>query len=256
MDVRRFNRDAWNKLVEKGDRWTRAVSPQTVADARNGRFSLLLTPSKPVPASWYPPLSGLRVLCLASGGGQQGPVLSAAGADVVVFDNSPGQLEQDRLVAKREGLSLKTLEGDMRDLGVFEEGSFDLIFHPCANGFVEEIRPVWKEAFRVLKPGGTMLSGFSNPLIFLFDVELEKKGVLQLRYPMPYSDLTSITAEERERFYGDEPISFAHSLEDQISGQLEAGFHLVGFYEDDWGGTQNIDKYIKGFIATRALKPR
>jgi len=30
--------------------------------------------------------------CLASGGGQQGPVLAAAGAHVTVFDNSPRQL--------------------------------------------------------------------------------------------------------------------------------------------------------------------
>jgi 2-polyprenyl-3-methyl-5-hydroxy-6-metoxy-1,4-benzoquinol methylase len=70
------------------------------------------------------------VLCLASGGGQQGPILAAAGARVTVFDNSPQQLAQDRFVARREGLTLETVEGDMRDLSVFADVSFDLIVHP------------------------------------------------------------------------------------------------------------------------------
>jgi len=51
--------------------------------------------------------------------GQQGPILAAAGADATVFDNSPRQLQQDCQVAEREGLDLRTVEGDMRDLSCF-----------------------------------------------------------------------------------------------------------------------------------------
>lgn len=254
MDVRTFNRQAWDNLVKKGNRWTKPVGPEEIAAARKGVWSLVLTPTKPVPQAWFPALKGLKALCLASGGGQQGPILSAAGADVTVFDNSPEQLKQDRQVAEREGLSLKTVEGDMRDLSAFPDGTFDFIFHPCANGFVDDILPVWRESFRVLKPGGTLIAGFSNPLIYLFDAELEKKGILQLKYSMPYSDLKSLLPEERERLFGDEPLSFGHSLEEQIGGQTEAGFHIIGLYEDDWGGEQPIDKHHKGFLATRALK--
>ncbi len=256
MEVREENRRAWDALVEKHDRWTVPVSSEEVAQARLGEWNLLLTPIKPVPRAWYPELSGARVLCLAGGGGQQGPILSAAGAEVTVFDNSPLQLGQDRMVAERDGLTLQTVEGDMADLSCFPAGSFDLVFHPCSNGFVETIRPVWREAHRVLKPGGVLLSGFANPLMYLFDPELEKNGVLQLRYSVPYSDRTSISSTEREKHYRDEPLSFGHSLEDQIGGQLDAGFHLTGFYEDDWGGTVPLDRYTKSFIATRAVSAR
>ena len=115
MDIRNHNRDAWDRLVEKKDRWTRPVASAEIERARKGSFSIGLTPSKRVPSDWFPPLSGLKVLCLASGGGQQGPILSAAGAEVTVYDNSPKQLEQDRHVAEREGLGLRTVEGDMAD---------------------------------------------------------------------------------------------------------------------------------------------
>src|SRR5205085_1973198 len=100
---------------------------------------------------WFPPVAGLEVLCLASGGGQQGPILAAAGARVTVFDNSPNQLAQDRLVADREGLALETVRGDMADLAAFPDARFDLIVHPCSNMFVPDVRPVWREAFRVLR---------------------------------------------------------------------------------------------------------
>jgi SAM-dependent methyltransferase len=226
-----------------------------VAEARRGEWSLLLTPTRPVPPTWFPDLKGAHVLCLAGGGGQQGPILSALGAEVTVFDNSPLQLAQDQMVAERDGLSLQTVEGDMVDLSCFASGTFDLVFHPCSNGFVEAIRPVWQEAYRVLKAGGVLLSGFSNPLIYLFDPELEEQGLLQLRHSVPYSDLTSISPAEREKHFPDHPVSFGHSLEDQIGGQLDAGFYLTGFYEDDWGGTAPLDKHIKGFVATRAIKP-
>jgi 2-polyprenyl-3-methyl-5-hydroxy-6-metoxy-1,4-benzoquinol methylase len=113
MDIRSYNRDAWNREVEGGEnRWSQPVSAEIIAKAKTGQFSILLTENKPVPFEWFPPLTGADVLCLASGGGQQGPVLAAAGARVTVFDNSPAQLKQDQLVAAREALSIVTVEGD------------------------------------------------------------------------------------------------------------------------------------------------
>ena len=256
VDVRAYNREAWNREVAKGNRWTKPVGPEVIAAARRGEWSLVLTPLKPVPRQWFGELKGKQVLGLASAGGQQGPVLAAAGAQVTIFDNSSAQLGQDRLVAEREGLSLRLVEGDMRDLSVFPDGSFDLIFHPCSNCFVDEIRSVWREAARVLRPGGVLLSGFSNPLIFLFDPEQEKAGVMQLKYKMPYSDFTSLTEEERRRYTDTgEPLCIAHSLEDQIGGQLDAGLLLAGFYEDRHVEGHRLSEYLPGFCATRAVKP-
>src|SRR5512134_3878745 len=120
MDVHAYNKNAWNKQVDGGEnRWTQPVSHEIIEKAKQGEFNIVLTENIPVPHHWFPPLKGADVLCLASGGGQQGPVLAALGANVTVFDNSPAQLTQDQLVAERESLSLKTVEGDAADVSAF-----------------------------------------------------------------------------------------------------------------------------------------
>lgn len=254
-----YNRQKWDAKVSRQNRWTIPVNVEEIARARQGDFSIVLTPSKPVPMNWFPsPLCDSKILCLASGGGQQAPILAAAGAQVTVFDNSPKQLSQDQLVAERENLTIQTVQGDMSDLSKFDSESFDFIFHPCSNGFVENIKPVWREAFRVLRPGCDLVSGFSNPIVYIFDDELYEQGELNVRHRIPYSDLTSISDEEFSRYAdNDEPASFGHSLDDQIGGQIEAGFSLTGFYEDDRGPESEdvLSKYIKSSIATKATKP-
>lgn len=254
MKVEEHNRAAWNKLADDGNEWTIPVSPETIAAARRGEWEVLLTELKPVPKEWFPDLNGCEVLCLASGGGQQGPILAAAGANVTVFDNSPKQLEKDRLVADREGLDLTTVQGDMQDLSAFADQSFDLIFHPVSNVFVPDVEKVWREAYRALKFEGTLLAGMVNPIIYAFDPQLEKQGVYQLKYALPYSDATSITEAERAQFFGaDEPIEFSHTLETLIGGQIAAGFVIVDFYES-YSKDDPIANYIPSYFATRALK--
>ncbi|AMV22760.1 hypothetical protein VT84_00010 [Gemmata sp. SH-PL17] len=254
MDIRNYNRAAWDHQVATGNRWTVPVGPEVIAAARRGEWSVVLTPTKPVPRDWFPPLKGLDVLCLASGGGQQGPILAAAGANVTVFDNSPAQLARDQEVATRDGLTLTTVEGDMRDLSAFPDATFGLIFHACSNGFVPDIRPVWREAARVLRSGGVLLAGFVNPVLCLFDDAKMQTGEFVVRHQIPYSDLTSITDEERRRYTdNNEPLCFGHTLADQIGGQLEAGFLLAGFYEDGGEGWK-LSEYISCFAATRAIR--
>jgi SAM-dependent methyltransferase len=255
MDIRAYNSMAWDREVEHGNQWTVPVGPEVIAAARQGEWNIDLTPTKPVPKVWLPDLKGRDVLCLASGGGQQGPILAAVGARVTVLDNSPRQLQQDRLVAAREGLVITTVQGDMADLSAFSIESFDIIVHPVSNCFVPSVRPVWAEAFRVLRHGGTLLAGFNNPVVYIFDIKLAERGQLQVKNALPYSDLASLTGEERQRYVEQgEPLEFGHTLEDQIGGQLDAGFLLAGFYED-YSPSDAIADYMPTFIATRAIKP-
>jgi ubiquinone/menaquinone biosynthesis C-methylase UbiE len=251
-----YNRTAWDREVEKGNTWTIPVSSEEIAAARAGNWQIVLTPTKPVPAAWYPqPLQGRDVLCLASGGGQQGPIMAAAGARVTVFDNSPKQLERDRLVAQRDGLEIRTVQGDMADLTVFTDASFDFIIHPVSNAFVADVRPVWKEAFRVLKPGGALVSGFCNPVFYIFDYASYEKGQLVVRHKLPYADATHLPEDQLQKYLeSGEPLEFGHTLEDQIGGQIDAGFLIAGFYEDIAPG-ELLAQYLPQFIATRALKP-
>ncbi len=257
QEIVEFNKSAWNRQVLKNNTWTIPVDTQTIDKARNGQFEVLLTPTKIVPRNWFPTnMHSTKILALASGGGQQAPLFAAAGAEVYVLDNSPLQLSRDQEVADRENLKLHLYEGDMMDLSIFANESFDFIFHPCSNVFVPNVKQVWTEAYRVLKKNGRMISGMVNPVLFTYDIELEKQGIIQMKYSIPYSDLNSITPEERIKYFGeDEPLSFGHSLQDLIGGQTNAGFYIKDFYEDSWPADKSqIHKYINCYFATNSIK--
>jgi SAM-dependent methyltransferase len=248
------NRAAWDREVAGGNEWTRPVGPEVIARARAGDWSVVLIGYQPVPRDWFPEdLAGAAVLGLASGGGQQGPVLAAAGAAVTVFDNSPRQLGRDEEVAAREGLAIRTTLGDMRDLSAFADASFDVVFHPVSNVFCPELAPVWRESYRVLRPGGILLAGFMNPDVFVFDPAAQERGELVVRYPLPFSSL-DLPEADRARFYGDGPVEFSHTLAGQIGGQLAAGFVLTHLTEAPHHADLTA-RYLPGYFATRAVKP-
>ena len=254
-DIVSYNSAAWDREVAQGNEWTQPVSSEVIARARRGDWSVVLIGHQPVKRAWFPAdLRGKDVLCLASGGGQQGPTLAAAGANVTVFDNSAAQLERDRFVAVRDGLDLRTMQGDMRDLSMFADASFDLIFNPVSNVFCPELRPVWRECARVLRPGGALLVGFMNPDLYIFDTALmDKTGELKVRFSLPYSDAAHLTPEEKEAAFGDAPFEFSHTMTEQIAGQLEAGFVITGFEELPHHASETA-KYMPGYFATRAVK--
>lgn len=248
------NRAAWDRQVESDNEWTRPVGPDVIARAREGDWAVVLVGYQPTPRDWLPSeLAGIPVLCLASGGGQQGPILAAAGATVTVFDNSPKQLARDEEVAAREGLAIRTVLGDMRDLGVFDDASFDVIVNPVSNLFCPDLAPVWAEAFRVLRPGGTLLTGFMNPDVYIFDEAALDRQELVVRHRLPFTTL-DLSDADRMRFYGTGPIEYSHSLTEQIGGQLAAGFVLTHLSEAPHHADVTA-QYFPGYIATRAIKP-
>ncbi|MEM7002070.1 MAG: class I SAM-dependent methyltransferase [Pseudomonadota bacterium] len=258
QDILKMNGAAWDKQSSDGQSpWTQPVSSADIQRARQGDWALILTPTKPVPADWYGELRGARVLTLASGGGQQAPILAAAGADVVSFDYSRVQLEKDAAVAARDGLSIRCEQGDMADLSRFAADSFDLIFHPVSNVFARSVLPVWQESARVLVRGGRLLAGFMNPDFYLFDHEAIEAGADPVvRFSLPYRDIDHMNKREmRERISQGGGLEFSHSLQDQIGGQIDAGFTLAGFYEDRWSDAATpLNRHMPTSMATLAIK--
>ncbi len=258
-DIVEYNSKAWDSEVSSGENeWTQPVSSEEIEKAQNGEFSIVLTPNLAVPRDWFPDeFEGVDLLGLASGGGQQMPILAALGANVTSFDNSQKQLEQDLFVAERDGLEIKTEQGDAADLSRFADESFDFIWHPCSNCFMPELQPVWDEAYRVLRKGGTLVSGFHNPILYIFDRKKDyEEKILEVRYSLPYSDLEHLPENEKQEYVDrNEPLDFGHTLEQQIGGQIKAGFVITGFFEDYWSDEATaLNKHSPTFIATKAEK--
>ncbi|MBM3116929.1 class I SAM-dependent methyltransferase [Jeongeupia naejangsanensis] len=258
FEIGSHNRAAWNRQARQQCEWSLPVGSDVIAAAQAGQWQIHITP-RPLPADWLGDVRGRRVLCLAAAGGQQAPVLAAAGAEVTVFDLSDEQLAQDRFVAERDGLQLTTVQGDMRDLSALADASFDLIVHPISNLYVPDVRPVWRECHRVLAPGGALLASFYNPVVFVGDRDPAwlAQGVVKPRYNLPYSDVADLDAEalDAKRQNG-EALVFGHSLTDLIAGQTDAGLAITGFYEDTQPRPRFLlDQYMPTFLATRAIRP-
>jgi ubiquinone/menaquinone biosynthesis C-methylase UbiE len=184
--------------------------------------------------------------------------MAAAGARVTILDNSPGQLANDRMVAEREGLQLVTVEGDMADMSILQDDSFDLIINPVSNVFAPDLQPIWREAWRVLRPGGILLVGFDNPVVHSFDWSLvEQKGELRVIHKLPWSDSEDLEEEQLQQYQQNKtPLEFSHSLETQIGGQTAAGFAITGLFEDRYPPEADdpVSRYLPHFIVTRAMK--
>ena len=130
----------------------------------------------------------------------------------------------------------------------FEDESFDLIFHPVSNCYVRDVRPIWKECWRVLKSGGVLLSGVDHYINYIVDSE-EKLIVNSL----PFDPL--INPEQMKQLQDEDAgVQFSHSLEEQIGGQLEAGLAVMELYEDTNGEGRLHEMNIPTFLAIRSMK--
>ncbi len=238
--------DQW---VADGWEWGRPIDHETFIRAVRGDWSVLLTPTRPVPRSWFCPMEGARILGLASGGGQQMPIFAACGAHCTVLDYSEKQLDSEREVAKREHYNIDIVRADMTQPLPFAADSFDLIFHPVSNCYVEDVRTIWNECFRVLKPGGILLAGLDNGLNFVFD-----EDETAFRHKLPYNPLKDKALYDESLKKGD-GVQFSHTIEEQIGGQLKAGFLLQDIYQDTNGSGNLHDFNVPTFFATRAMKP-
>ncbi len=159
--INKTNRERWNALANANVEWSQPFLDYTSekAAAYIGRYDIIQD------------VAGKKVLCLASGGGQDSVCFGLLGAEVTVVDLADTQLERDRQAAKHHGLKVETVQGDMRDLSVFATDTFDIVWQPYSVNFVPAITDVYREVARVLKPGGIYYMQFGNPFTHAVDDE-------------------------------------------------------------------------------------
>ena len=249
MNYQDINAETIDRWIEEGWEWGIPIDHETFIKAKAGEWDMLLTPTKFVPHEWFGDLKEKKVLGLASGGGQQMPIFAALGADCTVLDYSERQLQSECMVAQREGYSINIIRGDMTKPLPFAAETFDLIFHPVSNCYVKDVKPIFKECARILKPGGILLCGLDNGVNYLVDEDEEK-----IVNTMPFDPLVN---EEHRKLLEDTDcgMQFSHTIDEQIGGQLEAGLILTHIYGDTNGFGRLHEMNIQCYYATRAVKP-
>lgn len=141
-DYTDINAKTWDVWAKNGCCWSVPITSEAFADAKNGKWNVILTACKSVPKEWFAPflkdgkLNNVKLLGLASGGGQQMPIFAALGADCTVLDYSDAQLESERMVSRRESYDIHIVKADMTKRLPFEDEHFDMIFHPVSNCYI------------------------------------------------------------------------------------------------------------------------
>ncbi|MBQ6218069.1 MAG: class I SAM-dependent methyltransferase [Erysipelotrichaceae bacterium] len=237
--------DRWNA---NGWRWGQGIDHETYEKALHGDYAIYLTPTRKVPEDWLGDIKGKQILGLAAGGGQQMPILSALGGICTLVDLSDSQLRSDELIAKREGYDIRLIKADMSKPLPFKDESFDLIIHPVSNCYVKDVLSIWKECYRVLKHGGRLLSGTDHYINYIVD-EREERIINSL----PFDPLVN-KEQEKQLLDTDSGYQFSHTLEEQITGQLKAGFILKDLYEDSNGEGRLHDLHIPTMLAILSEK--
>ena len=219
------NRQAWDRLAERG---APLASPATDQDFRD--------PLRTVDgAGWLgQSIKGWRVLCLAAGGGRQGPLYAAAGALVTVVDISPSMLQLDRQVAESRRLSLRTIEASMDNLTGLADRCFDAVIHPVSTCYVRRTQPVFAEVARLLRSGGLYISQHKTPQNMQATMSVGADGHYGFRHPyytehpVPYPSETN-SAAQRLREPG--AIEYLHRWEEIVGGICRAGFVIEDLVE-------------------------
>jgi len=203
---------------------------------REGKTSLLPTPycDDHVHRMMMQNVQGKHVLCLAGGGGQQSAVFSLLGADVTVLDLTPEQLEADERAAERYGYTVRTVQGDMRDLSTLPTAYFDRVYQPISTLYVPDLRKVNSGVARILKPGGLYFSCYVLPLLMM----AENKGwdgrgyTLYITEPYVHGAILETKDGKMNLKEGESFSEFHHLFSDILNGLVEELFIIRAVWEN------------------------
>jgi SAM-dependent methyltransferase len=243
------NRRAWDEMAARGQRFTRAAADEDFVNP-------LATVDQ---VGWLGgEIRGMRLLCLAAGGGKHGPLYAAAGAIVTVVDISPAQLELDRAVAAERRIELRTVEASMDDLSMFAAGEFDVIIQPVSTCYVPDIGSVYREVSRITRAGGLYISQHKSPTSLQADVQLSARGyeLIEPYYrggPLP----PVVGSPHRE----EGTLEYLHRWEEIVGLMCRAGFVIEDLIEPLHGKADlppgtfgHRSRYIAPYVRIKARR--
>ena len=227
-EVAAFNQARWRALADADALFTRPALNLDAASARE----------RVDPNGWLGPLEGKRVLCLAGGGGQQSAAFALLGARVTVVDLSDAQLERDAQVAAHYGIDLEIVQADMRDLSMLPPASYDVVQHAYSINFVPDVRIVFQQVARVIRPGGTYNLMFANPFVHSINPRSWDGDGYPLRQPYldgePIQSVDEVwvfrqgdgASDEQARPAIPGPREYRHTLSTVVNRLAEHGFTI------------------------------
>jgi SAM-dependent methyltransferase len=247
------NRQAWTELNRQGEASTIAYGPSEFARARYWLD----------PAGWIPWGQVNSVLCLAAGGGQQGPLFASLGLDVAVLDLSGAQLDRDLEAAAEHGLQIEAIEGDMLDLSMLYGRDFDLVYQPISTLYVPDPEAAYREVLRVLRPGGLYRVEHWSPIQMQLSEALPWDGeAYRLTHPQGTGEPLVWSVGDQGSDSDAVTWNYAHTLDQLIGGVCRSGFVIVNFAERDGadlsaepGSNEHLAAFVPPFFSILARKP-
>jgi len=221
-DPRHHNRLAWDRRAELGETFTRPIREDELRPE-----NLCIDPWAATEG-----VAGKQLLCLAAGGGRQGPLYAAAGAIVTVVDISDRQLDLDRRIAAERGLSIRTLCASMDDLSALPAVSFDIVIHPVSTCYLPQVAPVYRQVAAVTRPDGLYVSQHKQPASLQAEVKPSKRGY-EITETADHPGPLPAVSHSRHREPG--TLEFLHTWEQLIGGLCRAGFVIEDLTEPRHG---------------------
>lgn len=246
--AREHNRNAWNARVRKKGRFTKPAADEDLRD-----------PSSRLDTGWLGSnIAGLRLLCLASGGGRQSAWYAAAGAKVTVVDISSEMLALDRQVAAERKLDIQAVEASMDDLSALPEAAYDIVVQPVSSCYLPDVTAIYRQVARVIVPGGLYISQHKQPASMQADVSPTSRGY-ELLVPQDHEGPLPAVVGSRHREEG--TLEFLHCWDDLIGGLCRAGFVIEDLFEPrhgdpkaDRGSFGHRSRYVPPYVRIKARR--